>query len=238
MTTISDNMLFAYADGELGAEDMALVEQAIARDPALAQDLGRQMQLRDRLSAHYAPIADEPVPERFRALLEPKAKAGVIDFAAARETRARKRFLPGWGSGAAIAASLVVGLLVGKLSGGADTIVSTRDGAVIASGSLDRALNTQLASLQPTDTDVRIGLSFRATDGAICRTFEATATSGIACHNDGTWTLRQTLNADKTAQTEYRQANSAKLMEAVQAMMQDAPFDAKAEQAAREAGWQ
>lgn len=110
-------------------------------------------------------------------------------------------------------------------------------GAVIASGALDRALSRQLASVQPVSADVRIGVSFRAGSGEVCRTFEASETAGIACRDDDDRRLRRAIAIPRTVADGYRQAGSADIMQAAQAMMTGVPFDARQERAAREADW-
>lgn len=236
---ITDEMLIAYADGELGAADVLKVEAAIANDPVLAARLEAQLRLISRISEHYDPVAGEPVPDRFRKLLEPGAE--IVDFSAAREARARRISLPSWGAAGgaagAIAATLVAGFIAGNIFATSGVLVTTRGGAVVAAGKLDAVLGEQLASLQPAGADVLIGLSFRAKDGDVCRTFEASAMSGIACHADGHWQLRQTHSSDGNARPEYRQERSAEIAAAAAAMMAGEAFDATTERAARDAGW-
>ncbi len=58
MSRITDEMLMAYADGELEPGARAEVERALAEDPALRGALDVQQRLRSRLAGHFAPVAD------------------------------------------------------------------------------------------------------------------------------------------------------------------------------------
>ena len=227
----------AYVDGELAGAELAAFERTMLEHPAVRAQVEAERALRDRLARHYAPVMDEPVPDRLRAMFAEEGEARIIDFAS--EKAKRQPSLPRWMNFGAIAATLAVGMIAGQmvdLSGGP---VSSRDGQLIARAGLEKALDVQLASAQPTDARVRIGVSFRDPAGAICRTFESADLAGIACRAEGQWQLRQTVASDRKATTEYRQAGSAHaaIMAAAQAMMTGEPLDAAAERKAREAGW-
>lgn len=225
----------AYVDGELSGAELAAFERSMLEHPAVRAEVEAERALRDRLVRHYAPVMDEPVPDRLRAMLAPEAEAQIIDFAS--EKAKRQPTTPRWLNFGAIAATLAVGMIAGQvvdLSGGP---VSTRNGQLIAKAGLKQALDIQLASAQ--QADVRIGVTFRDPTGAICRTFDSKNLAGIACRADGNWQLRQTVAPDRRTPTEYRQAGSADamVMQAAQSMMAGEPLDAAAERKAREAGW-
>lgn len=229
---VTDDMLMAWLDGELDETARVDVETALAQDSALRERLDRQRRLRDRLSAHYDPLAEEEVPERLRLMLEPK----VVDLAQARARRAR----PLWQSLAAIAATLVLGIAIGtRIPGGDAGPVMVRDGTMLAAGTLAEALDTQLASVQPTDAATRIGVSFARADGQWCRTFNSAALSGLACRDGTDWRMVATAAGVATERGEYRQAGSAAplVLQAAQDMMAGEPLDADAERRARDAGW-
>ena len=227
----------AYVDGELSGVELAAFERTMLEHPAVRAQVEAERALRDRLTRHYAPVADEPVPDRLRAMFEPEGEAQIIDFAS--EKAKRRQNPPRWMNFGAIAATLAVGMIAGQmvdLSGGP---VSSQGGQLIANAGLERALDVQLASAQPADAKVRIGVTFRDPAGAFCRTFDSPDLAGIACRSGENWHLRQTVAPDRKAPTEYRQAGSgnAAIMAAAQAMMTGEPLDAAAERKAREAGW-
>ena len=230
MTGIDEAMLIAWVDGELDEVTRRRVDRAVADDPALAQRLEMHRHLRQRLSGHYAPVEAEPVPPAMRALLEEQAKVTPITRAAAPKWRS-------WGIGGAIAASLVLGLGVGRLSSGPAGPIALKDGVMTARGELASALETQLASAQQ-DRSIRIGLSFQRKGGGWCRSFEGTALSGVACREGEGWQVQQLIPGAPQS-TDYRQASSvdARIAATIDALMEGSPADATQEAAAKEKGW-
>ena len=227
-----DEMLMAYADGELDEVRRARVERALAADPALRVRLERQRELRGTLAAFYRPVGEEEVPERLRALLE----SNVVALPSPRARTQR----PLWQNFAALAATLVLGLALGRtLLVPAAGPVGLENGTMIAQGALATALDTQLASAQAPDAATRIGTSFAATDGRLCRTFDSAALAGIACRGEPGWQLMMTAAGSAGPGGSYRQAGSANplVAEAAQNLMTGEPFDAAAERSARDSGW-
>ena len=243
---ITEEMLIAFADGELDPKQRETVMRAVAADPELGRKLAAHQRLRTTLSGHFEPLAEEPVPDRFKTLLAQKPASGddnVVSLAAVREGRKDKverdgrRWSPGWSKFAAIAATLVLGLAIGQsLNDGSPVGVS--GGGIVARGELAEALDTRLASAQDAGAETRIGLTFRSKDGDICRTFDGTAMAGLACREGGRWRLEQLLPGT-SAGSDYRQASAGdpRLAASVQDMIAGAPFDAQAEKAARDEGW-
>jgi hypothetical protein len=234
MMTIDDDMLMAFVDGELDEVSRARVERAVAEDPALRARLEQQQRLRDRLSAHYGPVAEEEVPDRFRALLE--TNVVPLAMAAARPVR------PVWQSLTALAATLVLGLAVGRtLLAPAPAVgpFAVEGGTMVARGELAAALDSQLASAQPRDAATRIGVTFANNDGRACRTFDSAAAAGIACRTGATWQVMMTAAGSGPQRADYRQAGSENLLvqQAAQEMMAGEPYDDAAERRARDSGW-
>lgn len=233
---IDDDILMAFADGELDEVARARVERAVAADPALRARLEQQQRLRATLAAFYGPTAEEEVPEHFRALLD----TNVVDFAAARAGRARTA-RPLWQNLAALAATLLLGLALGRtLLMPAAGPVGIENGTMVAEGPLAQALDTQLASAQAPDAATRIGTSFAAADGRLCRTFDSAAMAGVACRGEQGWQLMMTSAGSGGAQGGgYRQAGSSSplVAQAAQELMAGEAFDAAAERQARDSGW-
>lgn len=219
-------MLMAYADGELDPLNAKRVERAIAGDPALAQEVERHRALRKRISDSFAPVADEQVPDRLAALL----KSNVVDLPAPKTRPTLIR----WREAMALAACLVLGLMVGI--GVSRGPVSAGAGGLYASGSLAAALDDQVGG---ADGAVKVAVSFRDKQGSYCRVFSSIAADGIACRKASGWALRRTQQGSTTTRGDYAQAGSPdpELMAAAQDMMAGEPLDAKAEEAARGAGW-
>jgi hypothetical protein len=221
----------AFVDGELDDLTARRIEREAESDSALAAEIARHRTLKAQLTAHYAPVADEPVPERLRALLAPAAAVDT-SLAARREAKRARFAAVHWG---AIAASLVLGLALGLRPWVPASSIAEANGAVVAAGPLAEALDTQLASNQPSDAAVRIGLSFQDKTGRYCRSFESPTLDGIGCRDQGHWHLERTMQGQ--AGTDYRQASSGELAAAAAGMMTGGPLDAAAEQQARDKGW-
>jgi len=215
---IDETMVIAWVDGELAPADAARVEQAVAADPALRDLAEGHRAMRARFAAAFGPIADEPVG---------LPSATVFSLAGARAKKARRLWVPG-----AIAASLVVGLFIGQVERPAG--VGDRADALAVAPPLAHALETQLSGAAGP---VRVTLSFRARDGAYCRSFSATHLDGVACRTGDGWSLRYA--APGTAQGgDYAQAGSDPARSsAIAAMIAGEPLDAAGERAARGRGW-
>lgn len=241
--TPDDPLLMAYADGQLQGEQAARVQAAIAADPALAAAVARHRALATQLRQAYAPVLDEPVPDRLQALAAAPPPASL---AQAREAKAAPRAPAGRrGPGAwlAMAAMLLLGLAVGLLMGrpAQGPIGADADGGLLAQGGLAQALQTQLAS-EPA-TDVVIGLSFRDDQGQWCRSFridDASALAGLACRaSDGRWHV-PVLATAVPEDGELARAGAAippAVLAAIDDRLGDEPLDAAQERAARDAGW-
>lgn len=229
--TVSREELAAFADGELGEPRRSQVEAEVAQDAALAREVERHRALRDRLGTHFAPILDQPVPERLTALLG-GGESKVADFAAARQKRASASRIPRWGwiAGPALAASLALAVF---LPGG-----GTPEG--YADGQLAAVLDEQLVATQGGDAPVRVLLSFRDEAGDYCRAFMGSEESGIACRDETGWKLRLEGQGGVGQGTEYRMAgaDAAAIMARAQEMAAGPALDAAEEQAARQNGWQ
>lgn len=221
----------AFVDGELDDIASHRIARAAEADPELAAKIARHRALKAELSAHFAPVLDEAVPERLRALLA--ADERVDTSLAARRDAKRARFAPlHWG---ALAASLALGLTIGLRPWAPVADVSNVNGALVASGKLAASLETQLASNQPDDAPVRIGLSFRDRDGRICRSFESQDLDGIGCRENESWILERIIGGETRG--DYRQASSGRLMADAAEMMIGEPLDAAGERAARADKW-
>jgi hypothetical protein len=240
----SDETLMAYADGELDPAARAELEAAMGSDPQLAQRVAEHRVLRERLRRAFEPVLDEPVPQRLLSAARgaTSGESSVVPLRGARPAAPRWSW-PQW---AALAASLIVGALLGPLllRSNADT-VTTRDGRLLAAGALAHALSQQLASSQSPQASVQMGVSFRSRDGTYCRSFVLHADSalaGLACREGGEWRLQVLAAAASAAATPggYRPAAAplpAAVTQAVDALISGEPLDAAAEATARSHAW-
>lgn len=227
-----DEKFFAWLDGELAPAEAAEVEAKVATNPQLQRLADEHRALHAQLKGAFDPIASAPLPERLHASLRPSAE--VIDLAAAKRARA-PRALPQW---AALAATLVVGVFAGTMIPHRSSApIEVEGGQLYASASLNHALDTQLASTPAGD--VRIGMTFRAQAGEICRTFTERAASGLACRDGGRWRLKGLFGAPEGQRSDYRMAAGMdpNLAGLVDSTIAGEPFDAANENAAKERGW-
>jgi hypothetical protein len=233
-----DPEFFAWLDGELDGPAAAAMAAKVAGDPELSKLAEQHRALGATLRGAFDPIAAAPVPAALKEAARPKAE--VIDFGAVREAR-RARFGGGWGrQAAAMAASLVVGLLAGRtlLVQPSVAPVKVAGGQLVAASALKNSLSTGLASA-PSATGPRIVLTFRDHGGAICRSFVDGAASGLACRDGQDWRLRGLFQGAEGQGGTYRMAAGPDpaLAALVDSAMAGDPLDAAGEAAAKAKGW-
>lgn len=252
--TVSREDLIAYADGELSGENKARVEAEIAADPALAREVEAEQALRSRLSAHFAPLVDEPVPDAWLRIIErattprpandsdasPNA-ARIVSLDEVREARDKTAVrwrIPAWGTGMAMAASLALGLLIGQPWQASQEPVAMRGNVLVAESDLAKALDSQLADA-PGSTQWRVMASFPRQGGGYCRVFGGAAAGGIACQEGDEWRIQHLVPGTSSQTSAYRQAGSdtSGLMALAQDMAAGDPLDAMGERAAMAKGW-
>ena len=228
----SQEMLMAYADGELDAQTRGAIEAEMAVDPQVAEEIERQRAMRAEVGAAFAGVLGEQVPDRLlRAATKPKVAA-----------QRRQWAWPEWTS---IAASLLIGVLAGRaMLGGENSglIATGSDGRIVASGPLAQALSEQLSAEDGSAID--IGLTFRNKSGEYCRTFGARGVSavvGFACRDAETWRVDILSTAPHTqAGGDYRMASTqlpAPVVQAIAERMQGEALDADEEAIARQRRW-
>jgi hypothetical protein len=110
----------------------------------------------------------------------------------------------------------------------------------VAKGDLSAALDNQ-PSGSASDTDYRIGLSFRAKNGSYCRTFSAGGNAGFACNENAQWRVRALdAGGPQAAGGDYRMAGSELppgILAAIDDVMEGEALDQQQERAARDRGW-
>ncbi len=226
--SVSQDLLIAYVDGELGERERAELEQRIAADVDLRARVEAHRRLRGRLAGAFAATIEEPLPDSLTATLERSASNLVALSQRRRPSPPALRL-------AALAASIAAGVLIGiALPRSPVAPLDVDADGVYAAGVLERSLDTQLAADEAGA--VRIALTFRAQSGEYCRTFELveSATAGLACRRGDRWLVQTTA---ATREGEVRMAAAPAVMDAVDAMIDGEPLDAGGERAARERRW-
>ena len=86
---------------------------------------------------------------------------------------------------------------------------------------------------------VRIGLTFRDSAGAVCRSFTEQRSSGLACRDGQDWRLRGLFAAPEGQSGDYRMAAGAdpNLAALIESTIAGDAFDAAQEKSARDRGW-
>lgn len=242
---ISDHEIQAYVDGELRPGDAARIDAAIAADVMVAARVEREKRRRAALRGAYDPSVSELAPDPLRMLLAGDDATSSGDARADGGNRSEVRprsagVASRWRAPVLVLAASVAALAVSTwLRPGAPMRV--QDGYLVARGELARDLDSALASAPAADPATSIGLTFRAVDGRICRSFahRGMATAGLACRDGDRWIL-PIVSRLETGEGAVRQASStmpAEVQAAVDARLQGVVFDAAQERAAREAGW-
>lgn len=241
---IEEEKFFAWLDGELPADEAAQVEAEVAADPELSRLAEEHRAMATGLRNAFGSVEAQRVPERLQRSIESDPGEKVVGLAGARASREVRRAPSLWVQMGALAATLAVGIVTGNMlssgflpSGSSDPI-QTEAGRLVASADLENALYAQLASA-PVETGPRIGLTFRDKTGAICRTFEDQAASGLACRESGDWRIRSVFQGAEGQSTDYRMAGgpNPRLLEEVDSIIDGEPFDAAQEKAAAVKGW-
>jgi hypothetical protein len=223
MSSKNDNF-YAWLDGMLGAEEAAEVEARVAADAELSALAARHRQLKQSLRAAFNPIVEEPIPDR---ILPRSDRLSVpIELIAAQHQRARLFAQPvQW---LAIAASLAIGLFFGGWLRPDTSPVQQESGRLYAAASLERSLDRELASA-PGGGEMRIGVTFRDQDGAICRSFNDQHVAAVEA----------LFNTEGPSAADYRMAAGMdpRLADVVGSIMVGEPLNATQERAARDRGW-
>jgi hypothetical protein len=227
---ISDERFFAWLDGELDPAEAAAVAAQVAADPELQRKAEAHRNLHGSLRAAFDPIAEAPVPPILAEAARPR-EAEIVDLASRREAR-RPAFMPM--QYAAMAATLAIGVIAGSMLNNAPPgPIARENGQLVASGELESALYTRLASA-PSDEGARIGLTFRDTGGDLCRSFTDDGTSGLACHQSGDWRIRGLFQTGEGQQSQFRMAAGPdpRLAGLIDASIAGEPLDAAGEREA------
>jgi hypothetical protein len=241
----SDEMLMAYVDGELAEAERAAIDAAMAEDAALATRVGAFRAQRELLARAFAPVLSEPVPQRLvDAARRSPASGAPVDLAAVRERREARRARPAWRELGALAASLLLGVLIGRgvlQPSEGEPLIARSGSALVARGALDVALSAQASGQE--HAGVAPGFSYRTQGGAYCRTFATTGAdplAGIACRSHNDWVVEAVSSEGASSGGDYRMASTAlpaDLRQRIEADIEGDPLDAAAEATAIERRW-
>jgi anti-sigma factor RsiW len=231
----SDEMLMRFADGELDADEMAVIEQAMATNDNLVARVAMFIETKAEAQSALKPLLDEPVPEKLKATVEAMIEAKraqekhaedkpvttVMPFevrkAAAKPT-VRQWTLP-------LAASLAA--VIGGLAGYWSANTGDRgQGGLWVAGVIRPALGEALATVE-SGKEIRLaGISdrfrviatFRNSAQDVCREFEVDSADrstvvSVACRSGDEWRVSFAVVALGDAQG-YAPASSTEALDA------------------------
>ncbi len=238
MIAIPDEMLMAYADNELSAEESKALEALLQHDAQLRARLEPFVETRSTLASAFEQTLHEPVPDRLIAAISrapaPRTAAKTVTFGdrvrAAIEAAQDALFPHGFSAGmaAGAAALLIVGAGAGWFAGRQASSSSLIDvamsdqGGLVASGTLAKVLerNPSGAGSQGGEGETVVPvLSFRSKDDGVCREYRVAGQTskpdfaGVACRaTDGTWRVALHVETGKQpggANVNYQTASGA-----------------------------
>lgn len=214
MVAISNEVLMAYADGQLDRTECERVEAVLASEPAVRARFAVFAATGTCLAGHFRKPMDEPIPQHFIDLIERYGHAtGVAKRSTAgqwlslgdmvRQTVAA--FLPRPAMALAYSMVLLVGAGIGfalqGIGGRAPDTEMVRSGvnkgAILAQGTLRQALETAASGAMVTSNGVgepvaavKTRLTFKSQSQGFCRQYElklqdGSQFAGIGCRDDG-----------------------------------------------------
>lgn len=184
---VTDEMLMAFVDGETDDATAAMIEKALAADPALAERAENFRVSRKLLREAFGSSRDEPVPERL-------VKAAMGDGDTGKVTPFRRR-PPMSRFALPLAASLalavgIAGYLAGQAGGGT--------GDAFGRAALAEALAGTKSGERRTVEIAGQGATFETLatyriEGGLCRSFDLSgqglSLTGIGCDSGSGWNV-------------------------------------------------
>jgi anti-sigma factor RsiW len=263
---ISDEMLMAYADGELDAAERARIAAAVACDAELAGRLRRFEESRDVLKAAFPLSAYEQAPSAatmaaidrlVAAGARPSESVTAFHRSATRRSREARPAWQRWSVSLAASFALAAfGFWLFQLDAARESAVRLA-GAEVGIAARGTPLFTALEATPSGERYVPVErgaagehiapvLSFRAKDGRYCREFEIETTEasslGIACREVDHWRIEAAVARVGGATTDggYQPASGEihpTLDSALSQLGAEPPLDREAEQRAIAEGW-
>lgn len=236
MTEDQDELIVAFLDDALSEVERRAFIARLADDRALADRVASHRWLKRQIVAAFPMPRDHQREDR-----ELAARLGLPPGAPDRWPVARLLRTKKAGMTYALAASLLIGLLIGRLDLSRENDwVAMESGKPAATGELARALSVQHSG---EAGKVRITLSFRSSDG-VCRSFHTSdRVSGLACRQADRWILEM-LQRDREegvqATSEFRLAGggvSPAVMAEVDRRIVDEPLSKREEVDLISADW-
>jgi len=228
----SDEMLMRFADGELDADEMAVIEKAMEADDDLVARVAMFIETKAGAQAALRPLLEEPVPEKLKAAVEgmvaakraedarvEAAPATVVPFEARKSQRPAVRQ---WTLPLAASIAAVIGGLAGYWAAGES---GPQPGGLSVAGVVDSTIGGALGSV-PAGEEVTLAAgdrfraiaTFRDDADNVCREFELDSDGrstvvAVACNAAGEWRVSFAVSAPGEAGG-YAPASSTEALDA------------------------
>jgi len=253
-----DDILMAFADGELDEATRRAVEEAMDMDDALVERVGLFIRTAALSKQALEPLVSAPVPDALlanvKAMVADHAGAAddrrpdahddnVVAFAAPSPARARTG-LSRWAMPLAASLALVIGGLAGYAIGtapGEGGAVGLRVAALDQPGLLPALRTVPSGSeitLDGSGDRLRMIASYIDSDNGLCREFEVDQADrstfvSVACRSGTEWDVQFTVAAASQSASGYAPASSLEALDAyLMAVGAGEPLSEDAERAA------
>ncbi|HZH12696.1 MAG TPA: hypothetical protein VEZ24_20280 [Microvirga sp.] len=220
----SDEILMAFADGELDEQVAAAVEKAMATDLDVAKRVAEFLRSRHLIRSAFPSQAASDVPSELlaavQAQIERFERNTAQPISAGKEQVLHRKPSPGrWRIATALAASLAaIAIATGSYLLGRDGLQPSLSGPIaqLAGPEIARALSE---SPSGQDQNLSIGRmrvisTFRTANGSLCREFRLHTSTGVsnavACR-DRDWVVRFAVASAETKES-YVPSGGADLM--------------------------
>jgi anti-sigma factor RsiW len=245
----SDEMLMRLADGEMTGPEATMLRTRIAADPALAARYALFERTRHAAAAAFAPLAEQPVPDRLLAAVlaaDAAARHGAASAPGATVVplpqRRRWPSLVPLALAASVAALLAApaGYLLGR--GGAGQEAALRDPLAGARAEVAVALERVPSGMLHQAGGVAVRpLASHEVAGGVCRDFRLEAAGGamvgIACRDAAGWTMRASAVLEGGDALRGASADHPVIAAALERLGAEPPMDAAREAVLLGRGW-
>jgi len=242
---VTDELLVAYVDDELDADQRAIVRSAMAGNPAVRRRAAEMRLSRELLCEAYPLEPKAIVPAGIEAAADRLAEACA---GSPRPTRLRWKY--------AIAASVLLGLVTAAIFLALRPAAGSHESSVTALMRIDpdtplhAVLETrpsaELIQASGEEASLRAVLTFRAKDGRYCREFDilagAAGSTGVACREQGGWRAEVLVSHPATPApgnyyTPAAYEEDSTIERVVDRLIQGDPLSAQEEAQAMANGW-
>lgn len=221
---MTDELIMAYADGELTADEAARVEEALKTDQSAQRKLAMFRETADLLKAAPAPPVPDDLAHRIDALIAdkddepaPAETDNVVQF----RRFGRSRFVP-----TAIAACLALAIGLGTGYSLNQPEPAGKGSPFGVAALADPGIKGALASTPSGESSVlasgatlNLIASFMDEAGVLCREFDYEGVNGhsvvsVACRDGGQWQPKIAIAATGDSANHYAPASSLDALEA------------------------